>query len=128
MVKNLNISNLTLPRYAPFLIKGTVLAVWYDNMAGQYLVLCPKCHELIAYENLSSLQHELVLSIDKCCQGCRAKISFEKDPGLIGLFLGFWRRTGNFPQSTSWLDAIPPSILSFWEKEIKAAFQAERRN
>lgn len=125
MLINPNILNLSLPRYVPFIIRGTVLAVWYDSIENQYLVLCPKCHELITYDTLNTLYYELVSSGRKCCQGCRAKTSFEQNPGLIGLFLDFWYRTGAFPQSPSSLEAIPQSIFSLWTKEIQAALEAE---
>ena len=107
MVVISDILNLTLPRYVPFVVKGTLLAVWYDSQKDQYVVLCPKCHGLIIYDKLGIVYREMVLSERKCCQGCRAKISFEQDPGLIGVFLDFWHRTGNFPESASWLEAIP---------------------
>ncbi len=102
-----DISNLVLPRYVPFVIKGTSLAVWYDSQKDQYVVLCPNCHELIIYERLVIVYREMVLSERKCCQACRAKISIEQDPGLIRVFLDFWHRTDNFPESANWLEAIP---------------------
>lgn len=107
MVLISDILNLNLPRYLPFVIKGTLLAVWYDSQEEQYVVICPKCHELIIYNRLGIVYREMVLSERKCCPGCRAKISFEQDPGLIGVFLDFWHRTGNFPESASWLEAMP---------------------
>ncbi len=122
MLNQSDVSRLTLPRYVPFVIRGTVLAVWYDNVGSRYLVLCPKCHELIAYGSLSSLHQELVSSDGKCCQGCRARASFERNPGLIGLFLGFWHQTRNFPQSTTWLEAVPQPMLTLWAREIQSAF------
>ncbi len=117
--------NLTPPRYVPFTIKGTVLAAWHDSREGRYLVLCPKCHKLIAYDKVNTLYLELVSNDRQCCQGCRARISFEKDPGLIGLFLDFWHRTGTFPESTSWVEAIPQPLLNLWAKEVRAAMQTE---
>jgi len=125
MFINPDISNLSLSRYVPFIIKGTVLAVWYDNIDHQYLALCPKCHELITYDTLNSLNHELVSSDSKCCQGCRAKITFERNPGAIWIFLDFWYRTGNFPQSSSWLEAIPHPLFNLWAKEIRAGLEAD---
>lgn len=116
LVLNSDILTLTPPRYVPFVVKGTFLAVWYDSQEGQYLVLCPKCHELIIYDSSVIVYREMVLSEQKCCQGCRAKISFEQDPGLIGVFLDFWHRTGNFPESASWLEAIPEKHFNLWAK------------
>jgi len=122
-----DIINLTLPRYVPFVVKGTLLAVWYDSQEDQYVVLCPQCHELIACDTVAIVYHEMVWSERKCCQGCRARISFQQDPGLIGLFLDFWYRTGNFPESASWLEAIPPEQFSLWAKPIGAALEADRK-
>jgi hypothetical protein len=114
---------MTLPRYVPFVLKDTVLAVWYDSQEDKYMVVCPKCHKLITCNSLDSLYHEMVWNGRQCCQGCRAKISFERDPGLIGMFLDFWYRTGKFPESDSWIEAVPQPQLNFWGKEIKAALQ-----
>ncbi len=101
------------------------LAVGHDVQAGQYFVLCPQCRERIIYDTLDSLYHELISSDRKCCQGCRARTSFERNPELVGLFLDFWYRTGAFPQSTSWLEAIPQTHFILWAKEIRAAFKRE---
>jgi hypothetical protein len=113
LVLSSDILNLTLPRYVPFALKGTLLAVWYDSQEEQYVVLCPKCRRLITYETLGMVYREMVLSQRKCCQGCRARVSFEQNPGPIGVFLDFWRRTGNFPESTIWLEAIPSKSSAF---------------
>ena len=122
-----NVVNLTLPRYVPLVVKGTLLAVWYDCQEDQYLVLCPACHELITCDTLGIVYHEMVWSKRKCCQGCRAKITFQQDPGLIGLFLDYWYRTGNFPESASWLEAVPPEQFNLWAKEIRAALEADQK-
>ena len=90
------------------------------------MVLCPRCHRLITCETFGIVYREMVWGARKCCQGCRAKISFERDPGLIGLFLDFWCRTGAFPQSAIWFGAIPQPQLNLWAKEIKAALEADR--
>lgn len=107
MMVSSDILNLTLPRYVPFVVKGTSLAVWYDSQEGKYVIRCPKCQRLIGYDTLGIVYHEMVWSERKCCQGCRARISFEQNPGLTGAFLDFWHRTGHFPESTSWLEAFP---------------------
>jgi len=127
MAADSNELRLGLPRYVPFIIKGTVLAVWYDGQEDQYVVLCPTCHRLITCKTLGMVYHEMVWSERKCCQGCRAKATFERDPGLIGLFLDFWCRSGAFPQSAIWLEAIPQPQLNLWAKEVKAALEADRK-
>ena len=126
MAMNPHQSDLTLPRYAPYVLKGTVLVVWYDSQDNRYLVVCPKCHALITCNSLDVLYHEVVGNGGHCCQGCRARITFEKDPGLIGMFLDFWSRTGRFPESDSWLEAIPQLQLNLWAKEIRTYLEAEQ--
>jgi hypothetical protein len=106
------IPKLTFPRYVLLVIKDASLALWHDSQEDQYVVLCPKCRRLITYDALGVVYREIVLSERKCCHGCRAKISFEQDPGLIGVFLDFWSRTANFPESVSWLEAIPQQQLN----------------
>jgi hypothetical protein len=84
-----------------------------------------KVLERISGDTLAGLYHELIDSGRKCCQGCRARITLERNPKLVGLFLDFWYRTGAFPRSTSWLEAAPPSQFNLWTREIRAAFQKE---
>ncbi len=101
------IANLGLPRYVPWIIKGTSLGVWYDTLEIRYKILCPQCHCLVTYETIKTVYREVVLSERKCCQGCRARISFEKNPRFVGLFLDFWCRTNHLPESASWLLRFP---------------------
>jgi len=108
--------DLLPPRYLPRVIKGTSLGVWYDTREDRYRVLCPQCHCLGTYETIEIVYREMVLSEGKCCQGCRAKISFEKNPLLIGVFSDFWCRTGNFPKSASWLAAVPHNQFNLWAR------------
>jgi len=118
------ILTLTPPRYMRLAIEGTSLAVWYDKREDKYVALCPECHRLITYDTLHIVYLEMVQSERQCCQGCRARISFEYDPGLVWMFLDFWSRTGAFPQSPSWLEAIPQHQSNVWAKEIKAGQEA----
>jgi len=122
----MSVSKLISPRYLPFVPKDTTLAVGYDPQKEEYAVLCPQCHEVILYRTLEALYREMVRGDRRCCQGCRARITFEKDPGLIGMFLDFWYRTGNFPESDSWIEAIPRPQLNLWQKEIRAALTSAR--
>ena len=109
------ILNLTPPRYVPF-IKGRSLALWYDTQEKQFLALCPQCKSLVHYRTAGVAYREMVLSAGKCCQGCRARSSFEKSPGLIGPFLDFWCRTGRLPESASWLEEIPRRGFNLWAR------------
>ena len=110
------IAKLTAPRYVPWVIQGASLGVWHDTQEDLYWILCPQCHSLISCETIGVAYREVVLSERKCCQGCRAKISFEKNPGLVGVFLDFWCRTGKFPESDSWLEAVPQKQINLWAK------------
>jgi hypothetical protein len=117
LVDTKDVLRLTLPRYNPLVLKGTALAVWHDSHEGKYLVLCPRCRGLVTYETFDSVYREMVLSERKCCQSCRAGISFEHAPDLIGIFLDFWSRTGNFPESASWLEAVAQKQFNLWAKK-----------
>ena len=64
---------------------------------------CPACG---AREQALNPQALGRLRQEGLCQGCRARRSLEGKPGLLPLFVGFWRRSG-FPASSSWLDAVP---------------------
>ena len=101
------IADLDGPRFDPYTIVGAPLAAWYDREEDRYLVVCPACHRLIAYEAQDTLYVEMVWSEHRCCQGCRARISFVDNPGLVGAVLEVWRSTGTYPQSASWVEAIP---------------------
>jgi hypothetical protein len=61
----------------------------------------------VTYEAEDKLYLELVWSEYRCCQGCRARMSFADNPGLVGVVLDVWRTTGAYPQSASWIEAIP---------------------
>jgi len=63
---------------------------------------CPKCGEEISFPTLGALS---LAERAGGCQGCRAKATIEKNPGLMGLFLGFWEKYG-FPQSVSWTQTL----------------------
>ena len=80
-----------------------------DPRTQDYLWRCPQCGASIR------LAGELAVSLAQRaggCQGCRAKTAFEGDHTLIGLYLDFWARTDAWPQSDSWLEAIPAGGIS----------------
>lgn len=75
----------------------------------EYLWRCPQCGASIR------LTSGLAVSMARRaggCQGCRAKATFERDHALIGLSVDFWARTGAWPQSDAWLEAIPAAGIS----------------
>jgi predicted RNA-binding Zn-ribbon protein involved in translation (DUF1610 family) len=73
---------------------------------GQYLWRCPECGETIRLSNKAAVY--LAEQAGRC-QGCRAKATFQQKPGLIGFFLDFWARADAWPQSDSWMEAVPAS-------------------
>jgi hypothetical protein len=118
------IADLTGPRFVPFLVAGAPLAAWHDRQEDCYLVLCPACHRLVTYDAQDTLYIEMVWSEHRCCQGCRARISFADNPGLVGTVLEVWRATGTYPQSASWIEAIPWYEYMARGQEIEAALEA----
>jgi hypothetical protein len=101
-----------------------LLAAWYDAKEDRYVALCPACHRLVTYPALHSLYLAMVWRERLRCQGCRAKISFERNPGVIGTVLDFWHKSGTFPQSPSWVEAIPHHLCNIWAEEIQAGLAA----
>jgi hypothetical protein len=77
-----------------------------DPKSGQYQWCCPECGEII---RLSSETAVRLAKRAGRCQGCRARATFKQNPGLVGFFLDFWARADAWPQSASWLDAVPAS-------------------
>jgi hypothetical protein len=118
------ISALNGPRYEPCPIAGTTLAVWRDRQEKKYVTLCSECHRLITYETLDALYIGMMGDGQGRCQGCQARRSFERNPALIGTVLDFWYRTGAFPQSPSWVEAISPYQCNVRAKEIRAGLVA----
>ncbi len=124
MIDVRTLEDLIGPRFAPFNVLGAPIAAWYDRQEDCYLALCPSCHRLVAYEAEDTLYLELVWSEYRCCQGCRARMSFADNPGLVGAVLDVWCSTGAYPQSASWVEAIPWYEYMARGKEIEAALEA----
>lgn len=83
--------------------------VGLEAQAQQVRWPCPECGEII---RLTGLLAARLAERAGRCQGCRARATLERNPGLAGFFLDFWARTGAWPQSDSWLAAVPPSGVS----------------
>jgi hypothetical protein len=120
------IADLVGPRFTPYSVIGASLAAWHDHHEDRYLVLCPTCHTLVAYDEELALYTEMVWSAHRCCQGCRTRDSFADNPGLVGAVLEVWRMTGEYPQSGSWVEAIPWCQFLVRGKQIEAALQAAK--
>lgn len=80
------------------------MSYFVDPRTGEFLWHCPQCKEYIRVPNLMALR--LAEQVGGC-QGCRARAAFERNPGLTSLFLDFWVRADAWPQSHSWMEAIP---------------------
>jgi len=64
--------------------------------------MCPTCKTVVLLDNEKARK---LAEQAGGCQGCRAKVTFEKKPELMSLFVGFWTRT-SFPQSASWTGSL----------------------
>ena len=115
---------LTLPRYVPCVVEEANLIAWYDCQEEEYVAICPECRRLISFDTLDALCLAMAWSERQACQGCRAKITFKQNPGLIGVTLDFWYRKGAFPQSPSWEEAIPQHQWKVWAEQIQAGLKA----
>ena len=80
-----------------------------DLQTGEYIWRCPQCGEHVRFPNLVAL---LLAEWAGGCQGCRAKATFERNPGLIGLFLDFWARSDAWPHSFSWTEAVTTPVFT----------------
>jgi hypothetical protein len=80
-----------------------------DPQTGHYLWRCPECGETIRLTSFSAI---CLVKRAGCCQGCRARATFERNPGLAGFFLDFWAGADAWPQSASWLEALPAAGVS----------------
>jgi hypothetical protein len=80
-----------------------------DPQTGEYRWRCPECGETI---RLSSPTAVCLVQRAGRCQGCRARVTFKQNPELVGFYLDFWARTNAWPQSDSWMDAMPESGVS----------------
>lgn len=81
-----------------------------DLQTGEHLWCCPQCGETIRFPNLLALR---LAERAGACQGCRARATFERNPGLVALFLDFWMRNDAWPQSNSWMEAVSRPVAIF---------------
>ncbi len=75
-----------------------------DPQTGQFLWRCPQCKRYIRFSTLLAIE---LAERAGGCQGCRAKRTIERHPGLVSFYLDFWSRAGAWPQSLSWTEALP---------------------
>ena len=82
---------------------AAVKEYWIDPETGEYVWVCPECKTPIRVLYKSAV---IILIAKGKCQGCRARDTFARVPGMRDLFLEFWERTG-YPQSSSWAADLP---------------------
>lgn len=75
-----------------------------DPQTGYLVWCCPQCKALI--HSFSPLPIRLAEQ-GGGCQGCRAQATLKQNPGLVSFFMDFWTRADAWPQSASWIEAIP---------------------
>ena len=65
---------------------------------------CGLCHAICP--EIDELEEESL------CAGCRARALFESNPEMIGFAVDMWARLDSWPQSSTWMEAIPASGIS----------------
>jgi DNA-directed RNA polymerase subunit RPC12/RpoP len=85
------------------------MLAYIDPQTGEFLWCCPLCWESIRCQDQSEIDQ---LEEEAACEGCRARELFESNPEMIGFAVDMWARTDSWPQSSTWMEAIPPSGIS----------------
>jgi hypothetical protein len=76
---------------------------------AEFLWRCPLCGQSLRFQT----QAEVNLAEQAgACEGCRAKAMFKRTPEMIGLLVALWARSDAWPESVSWMEAIPASGIS----------------
>ena len=85
------------------------MLTYIDPQTGEFLWRCPLCGESIRCQDQSQIVH---LEYEAACKGCRARELFESSPEMIGFAVDMWARLDSWPQSSTWMEAIPLSGIS----------------
>ena len=80
-----------------------------DPQTVEFLWRCPLCGETIRLQSQTEVSQAEQAG---GCEGCRAKATFQRTPEMIGLLVALWARSDAWPQSVSWMEAIPTSGIS----------------
>ncbi len=91
---------------------------YIDPQTGEFLWRCPLCGESIRCQDQLELD---TLEEEVACEGCRAREIFETNPEMIGFAVDMWARADSWPQSSSWMEAIPPSGISVLGDNYRAS-------
>jgi hypothetical protein len=93
------------------------MLAYIDPQTGEYLWRCPVCGESIRCQDQLDLDQ---LKYEGACEGCRARELFENNPEMIGFAVDMWARLDSWPQSSTWMEAIPPSGISILGSDYHA--------
>ena len=85
------------------------MPTYIHHLTGELIWLCPQCGEPIRCQDLIEFEQ---LQDEAACDGCRARELFEENPEMIGFAVDMWARLDTWPQSSVWMEAIPPSGIS----------------
>jgi len=86
-----------------------IMLVYIDPQTGEFLWRCPLCGESIRCQDQFEIDQ---LESEAACEGCRARELFESNPEIIAFAVDMWARMDSWPQSSTWMEAIPPSGIS----------------
>jgi hypothetical protein len=76
---------------------------------AEFLWCCPRCGQSLRFKSQMEVNFAEQAG---ACEGCRAKAMFERTPEMIALLVVLWARSDAWPQSISWMEAIPSSGIS----------------
>lgn len=85
------------------------MLAYIDPQTGEFLWQCPLCGQSIRCQD--PLQFDK-LEQESTCEGCRARELFQSNPEVIGFAVDMWARSGKWPVSSCWMEAIPASGIS----------------
>jgi hypothetical protein len=91
---------------------------YIDPQTGEFIWRCPRCGEPIRCQDPAQIDR---LEKEGACEGCRARDLFESTPEVIGFAVDLWARAGSWPQSSAWMEAIPPSGISVLGSDYHAS-------
>ena len=85
------------------------MLMYIDPNTGEFLWRCPLCGESIRCRDQAEIDE---LEEEAACAGCRARALFESNPEMIGFAVDMWARLDSWPQSSTWMEAIPTTGIS----------------
>ena len=98
--------------------QAIIMLSYIDPQTGEFIWRCPLCGESIRCQDQSQFDR---LEKEGACEGCRAREIFESNPEMIGFAVDMWASADSWPQSSSWMEAIPPSGISVLGSDYRAS-------